>query len=62
MQPDGTILYKEVISPLEANPNVMIETEIASCAIKMSGTPEAVSSALDHIKFYIYKELQIAER
>lgn len=62
MQPNGTSLYQEVVSPFKANPNVMIETEIASCAIKMSGTPEAICSALDHMKSYIYKELQITER
>ena len=62
MQPNGTSLYQEVVSPFKANPNIMIETEITSCAIKMSGTPEAVSSALDHVKSYIYKELQITER
>ena len=62
VQPNGTSLYQEVVSPFKANPNVTIETEIASCAVKISGTPEAVSSALDHVKSYLYKELQIMER
>ena len=61
-QPNGTILYQEVVSPFKANPNVTIEAEIANCAIKIAGTPEAVSIALDHVKSYLYKELQITER
>ena len=62
VQPNGTSLYQEVVSPFKANPNVTIETEISSCAIKISGTAEAVFIALDHMKSYLYKELQITER
>ena len=62
MRSDGTSQYQRIVSPFQENPNVKIEIQMDSFTIRISGVPEAVSRAFEHINSYLYEDLQVVER
>ena len=62
VQSNGTSLYQEIITPFKANPHVTIEIIPNSCTVKISGVPEAVTSAFDHFQHHMSKTIKVTDR
>ena len=58
----GTMILQEVIAPFKTNPNVDIQLQFESCGIKISGVPDAVISAYDHITGQLNKDIHVKSR
>ena len=61
-QSSGKSLYQEIISPFKTNPNVAIKIAPDSYMLQISGVPAAVSSAYEHIRSQLSKDLHISDR
>ena len=62
MDKSGTMILHEVIAPFKTNPNVDIQLQFKSCGIKISGVPDAVDSAYDHITGQLNKDIHVKSR
>ena len=62
MQHNDTTFYHEIIAPFKTNPNVEIQPQMDTCSIKISGVPDAVISAYDHITSQLNKDLHVQDR
>ena len=63
MQSNGSTLLDKIIAPFETNPNVKIQPQIGTYTIHISGTPEAVVSAYEHISDQLrIKDLRLQKK
>ena len=62
VQPSGKNLYQEIVLPFEINPNVAIGILPDRFMLKISGTPSAMSSAYEHMRSQLSKDLRISDR
>ena len=62
VQTSGTSVYQDIIFPFRSNPNVKIEIEAGSCTLHITGEPNAVNSAYEHVLNHLSKELYVTDR
>ncbi len=59
---DGSSPYQQLSLPFKTNPNVKIEPVIEQHALRLVGTPEAVSTAYKHFADALNRELHMVDR
>ena len=59
---DDTLLLQQFIAPFKVNPRIDILLQWETCSITISGVPDAVNIAYNHVSDQIDRHLYVEDR